>query len=30
VLMVIAFNTLFQAIFERDGIDYYGRDENGL
>jgi len=29
VLMVIAWNSLFQAILERDGIDYYVRDPAG-
>src|SRR4051794_27312031 len=29
VLMVIAWNALLQAILERDGEDYYARDESG-
>ena len=29
VLMVGAWNSLFQAILERDGIDYFERDESG-
>lgn len=29
VLMVIAWNSLFQAILERDGVDYYVRDPAG-
>ncbi len=29
VLMMIAWNSLFQAILERDGIDYYDRDADG-
>jgi hypothetical protein len=29
VLMVIAWNSLFQAIMERDGDDYYERDSHG-
>ncbi|MHB1488087.1 MAG: DUF3644 domain-containing protein [Acidimicrobiales bacterium] len=29
VLMVIAWNSLFQAILERDSLDYYVRDPNG-
>ncbi|MBA2444638.1 MAG: DUF3644 domain-containing protein, partial [Nocardioidaceae bacterium] len=29
VLMVIAWNSLLQAMLERDGIDYFGRDHKG-
>jgi hypothetical protein len=29
VLMVIAWNSLFQAVLERAGVDYYERDANG-
>lgn len=29
VLMVIAWNSLFQAMLERDGVDYFARDEDG-
>ncbi len=29
VLMVIAWNSLFQAMLERDGIDYWARDSGG-
>jgi hypothetical protein len=29
VLMVIAWNSLLQAVLERDGVDYYERDEKG-
>lgn len=29
VWMVIAWNALLQALLERDGLDYYDRDENG-
>lgn len=29
VLMVIAWNSLFQAMLEREGTDYYARDESG-
>ena len=29
VLMVIAWNSLFQAILERDGVDYYVREPDG-
>jgi hypothetical protein len=29
VLMVIAYTSLFHAIFERDGVDYIARDKNG-
>lgn len=29
VLMVIAWNALFQAMLERDGTDYWARDEDG-
>jgi hypothetical protein len=29
VLMVIAWNSLFQAILERDRVDYYARDDEG-
>ncbi|MFN3254412.1 MAG: DUF3644 domain-containing protein [Ilumatobacter sp.] len=29
LLMIIAWNSLFQAILERDGVDYYERDDSG-
>lgn len=29
LLMIIAWNSLLQAILERDGVDYYERDSNG-
>ncbi|MGI8753287.1 MAG: DUF3644 domain-containing protein [Acidimicrobiales bacterium] len=29
VLMIIAWNSLFQAVLERDGVDYYVRDDAG-
>ena len=29
MLMIVAWNSLFQAVLERDGVDYYERDDSG-